>query len=161
MGAGLPLLFWTIQNNLLHEECVMFFNGLTLLLGDLCWSHHWCCGRWHPRTCRESCPCSESHLWGSSCHYHNWGNWGMILYPWGFSRHEYWSWLPCPPPGDPPNPGLEHSGEWIPPIFEFKLNHMESWFFLLVHVYSGSPPCFYLLPTEESNFIDIYKIYVQ
>ena len=25
----------------------------------------------------------------------------------GFSRHEYWSGLPCPPPGDLPNPGTE------------------------------------------------------
>ena len=25
----------------------------------------------------------------------------------GFSRQEYWSGLPCPPPGDPPNPGTE------------------------------------------------------
>ena len=25
----------------------------------------------------------------------------------GFSRHEYWSRLPCPPPGDFPNPGIE------------------------------------------------------
>jgi len=25
----------------------------------------------------------------------------------GFSRQEYWSWLPCPPPGDLPNPGIE------------------------------------------------------
>ena len=24
-----------------------------------------------------------------------------------FSRQEYWSALPCPPPGDPPNPGIE------------------------------------------------------
>ena len=27
--------------------------------------------------------------------------------PWGFSRQEYWSELPCPPPGDLPNPGME------------------------------------------------------
>ena len=26
----------------------------------------------------------------------------------GFSRQEYWSGLPCPPPGDPPTPGIEH-----------------------------------------------------
>ena len=26
----------------------------------------------------------------------------------GFSRQEYWSGLPCPPPGDLPNPGIEH-----------------------------------------------------
>ena len=25
----------------------------------------------------------------------------------GFSRQEYWSGLPCPPPGDPPNLGME------------------------------------------------------
>ena len=25
----------------------------------------------------------------------------------GFSRQEYWSGLPCPPPGDLPNPGVE------------------------------------------------------
>ena len=25
----------------------------------------------------------------------------------GFSRLEYWSWLPCPPPGDLPDPGIK------------------------------------------------------
>ena len=25
----------------------------------------------------------------------------------GFSRQEYWSGLPCPPPGDLPNPGIQ------------------------------------------------------
>ena len=25
----------------------------------------------------------------------------------GVSRQEYWSGLPCPPPGDLPNPGIE------------------------------------------------------
>ena len=29
-----------------------------------------------------------------------------LLCPWGFSRQEYWSELPCPPPGDLPNPDL-------------------------------------------------------
>ena len=24
-----------------------------------------------------------------------------------FSRQEYWSWLPCPSPGDLPHPGIE------------------------------------------------------
>ena len=28
-----------------------------------------------------------------------------LLCPWGFSRQEYWSGLPCPPPGDLANPG--------------------------------------------------------
>ena len=30
-----------------------------------------------------------------------------LLRPWGFSRQEYWSGLPCPPPGDLPSPGIE------------------------------------------------------
>ena len=30
-----------------------------------------------------------------------------LLCPWRFSRQEYWSGLPCPPPGDLPNPGTE------------------------------------------------------
>ena len=30
-----------------------------------------------------------------------------LLYPWEFSRQEYWSRLPCPLPGDLPNPGIE------------------------------------------------------
>ena len=25
----------------------------------------------------------------------------------GFCRQEYWGGLPCPPPGDPPNPGIK------------------------------------------------------
>ena len=30
-----------------------------------------------------------------------------LLCPWGFSRQEYWSGLPCPSPGGLPNPGIE------------------------------------------------------
>ena len=30
-----------------------------------------------------------------------------LLCPWGFSRLEYWSGLPFPPPEDPPNPGIK------------------------------------------------------
>ena len=30
-----------------------------------------------------------------------------LLCPWGFSRQEYWSGLPFPPPGDLPDPGIE------------------------------------------------------
>ena len=30
-----------------------------------------------------------------------------LLCPWGFSRQEYWGGLPCPPPGDLPNPGIK------------------------------------------------------
>ena len=30
-----------------------------------------------------------------------------LLCPWGLPRQEHWSGLPCPPPGDPPDPGIE------------------------------------------------------
>ena len=30
-----------------------------------------------------------------------------LLCPWGLSRQEHWSGLPCPPPGDLPNLGTE------------------------------------------------------
>ena len=30
-----------------------------------------------------------------------------LLCPWGFSRQEYWSGLPCPSPSNLPNPGIE------------------------------------------------------
>ena len=30
-----------------------------------------------------------------------------LLCPWGFSRQEYWSGLPCPPPGNLPARGIE------------------------------------------------------
>ena len=30
-----------------------------------------------------------------------------LLCPWGFSRQEYWSGLPCPLPGNLPKPGIE------------------------------------------------------
>ena len=30
-----------------------------------------------------------------------------LLCPWGFSGQEHWSGLPCPPPGDLPDPGIE------------------------------------------------------
>ena len=30
-----------------------------------------------------------------------------LLCSWEFSRQEYWSGLPCPPPGDLPNPGIK------------------------------------------------------
>ena len=33
----------------------------------------------------------------------------MLFCPWGFSRPEYWSGLPCPLPGDLPNSGFEPS----------------------------------------------------
>ena len=40
-----------------------------------------------------------------------------LLCPQGFSREEYWSGLPCPPPGDLPNPGKDLPDQGIEPLF--------------------------------------------
>ena len=34
----------------------------------------------------------------------------------GFSRQEYWSGLPCPPPGDLPHPGIEPGSPAAPAL---------------------------------------------
>ena len=34
----------------------------------------------------------------------------------GFSRQEYWNGLPYPPPGDLPNPGIEHESPASPAL---------------------------------------------
>ena len=34
----------------------------------------------------------------------------------GFSRQEYWSGLPCPPPGDLPDPGIEPTSLMFPAL---------------------------------------------
>ena len=47
-----------------------------------------------------------NHVW--LCNSVNCSPWtDRLLCPWGLSRQEYWSGLPCPPPGDLPNPGIE------------------------------------------------------
>ena len=40
----------------------------------------------------------------------------MLLCPWGFSRQEYWSGLPCRPPGDLPDPGIEPTSLMSPAL---------------------------------------------
>ena len=45
------------------------------------------------QSCLTVCDAKDCSLPGSFVH--------------GFSRQEYWSGLPCPPPGDLPNPGTE------------------------------------------------------
>ena len=43
----------------------------------------------------------------------------------GFSRQEYWDGLPCPPPGDLPNPGIEPISPALQ-VDSLPLSHQES-----------------------------------
>ena len=50
----------------------------------------------------------------------------LVVIPWtiacqaplstGFSRQEYWSGMPCPPPGDLPDPGIEYKSPKSPAL---------------------------------------------
>ena len=70
-----------------------------------------------------------------------------LLCPWRFSRKEYWSGLPCPPPGDLPNPGIKPrtaalQADFLP--FEPPGK--------LINTGVGSLPLLqWIFPTQESN----------
>ena len=58
--------------------------------------------------CASSLVMSNSvNLWTVSC---------QALLFMEFSRQEYWSGLPCPPPGDIPNPGIEPESPVAPAL---------------------------------------------
>ena len=65
----------------------------SLLLSEKC---SFCFCAWYPLIC-ASCVTLRPHGLQPT----------RLLCPWGFSRQEYWRGLPCPPPGDLPNPGIE------------------------------------------------------
>ena len=48
-----------------------------------------------------------------------------LLCSWGYSRQEYWSGMPCPPPGDLPNPGIEPRSPTLQQIL-YRLSHQGS-----------------------------------
>ena len=47
--------------------------------------------------------------------------------PWGFSRQEYWSGLPWPPPGDLPDPGIEPESLMFPALASVFFTTSATW----------------------------------
>ena len=47
--------------------------------------------------------------------------------PWGFSRQEYWSGLPCPPPEDLPDPGVKPESLMSPALADRFLTTSSTW----------------------------------
>ena len=45
----------------------------------------------------------------------------------GFSRQEYWSGLPCPPPGDIPDPGIEPESLVSPALAAWLFTTSATW----------------------------------
>jgi len=108
-----------------------------LIWSDLIWG-------WYSR--HKKCACSLS------CFSHVW----LFVTPWTvafqaplsmrFSRQEYWSGLPCPPPGHLPNPGIK------PESLVLKVDSL-----LLSH--QGSPR--HENTVNQFNIIKIYTIFTQ
>ena len=62
----------------------------------------------------------------------------------GFSRQEYWSGLPCPPPGGLPNPGVTSAGLTSPALADRLLTSSAIWEALATHIRVSNHP-FYSL----------------
>ena len=45
----------------------------------------------------------------------------------GFSRQEYWSGVPCPPPGDLPDPGIEPVSLMFPALEDRLFTTSTTW----------------------------------
>ena len=65
----------------------------------------------------------------------------------GFSRHEHWSGLPCPPPGDLPNPGNELMS-LIPPV-------LAGGFFTTSSTWEAT-----VLSVQFSSVAQLYRLFV-
>ena len=70
----------------------------------------------------------------------------------GFTRQEYWRWLPCPPPGDLPDPGIEPAS--------LKSPTLAGGFFWEAHIspymhpidcFSGEPWLLYIVSNNSSE----------
>ena len=57
----------------------------------------------------------------------------------GFSRQESWSGLPCPPPGDLPNPGIEPTSFMSPALAGGFFITSAIWEALIISVNTLSP----------------------
>ena len=72
----------------------------------ICLAESLCCSPETITTLLISCESESRSVVSDSLQLHGLQT-AKLLCPWRFSRQEYWSGLPCPPPGDLPNPGIE------------------------------------------------------
>ena len=86
-----------------------------------CWNVNWEKPLW------RQCECMLSHfsrawlfstLWTVTC---------QAPLSMGFSRKEYWSGLPCPPPGDLPHPGIKSASLESPALADRFFTSSTTW----------------------------------
>ena len=79
---------------------LFYFTILYWFCHTLTWIHHGCKAiLWVHAKLLQSCPTNSVRPYGPYPI--------RLLCPRDFSRQEYWSGLPCLPPGDLPNPGIK------------------------------------------------------
>ena len=69
--------------------------------------------------------------------------------PMGFSRQEYWSRLPCPPPGDLPDSGTEHMSLMSPVLAGRFPTNSAAW---EAHTYNKFP--LYCIPSHSEHSVE-------
>ena len=79
----------------------------------------------------------------------------------GFFRHDYWSELPCPLPGDLPDPGIEPSSLMVPVLAGRFFTTSATWealytchIFFIHSTFDGHPGCFHILTTVNNAAVN-------
>ena len=107
-------IYFSVWWKIFQVESIIKIEFLVI---SYCWKSQWClktgwficnflpriCGVWAAQGC-VSVLRHSSHVWLCVT------SWTLALQAplsTGFSRQEYWSGLPCPPPGDLPNSGIK------------------------------------------------------
>ena len=89
----------------------------------------------HSTECVLSCSIMSNSLWPHGLYP------TRLLFPWGFCKQEYWSGLPCPPPGDLPNPRIECESPAFPALqvgslpLSYQGSPPKCWAFHIIFVY--------------------------
>ena len=73
------------------------------------------------------CSCMLSHFSHVQFFATLWTVARQTLLSMGFSKQEYWSGLPCPPPGDLPNPGTELTSLMSPALAGWFFTTTATW----------------------------------
>ena len=97
--------FSLLSLDVLITAAVFFPSFLFLLIALHCCDSFCCTAKWISYT--HTCCALFSHSVVFKALQRHGLKPARLLCPWGFSRQEYWRGLPCPPPGDLPNPGIE------------------------------------------------------
>ena len=100
---------------------------------------------WHFYS-KDSCMCAShfSHVW---LFVTLWTVFCQALLSMGFFRQEYWNGLPCPPPGDLPDPGIKPASLMSP----------ERWLWVLYHYHHlGGPKDSYATSVLRYYFVSLH-----